>query len=378
MNTPASTTEIIREVKFNDASEITKLLRGLGLAMPATPKSIEAHWRRLWIDNPAVIATGNSLPLGWVLEKEGNIVGLFCNLLRLYYLGGRQVIVAGASQWGLEKRHRAKIRQLADAYFEQEGVDVLMATTANVSAGRILERYGALRIPQPEYDQIYYWVLDGPGFIGAALNKKLNHPGLISWVQKLIGPFAGMGQFMVRKFFFSTSGEVSHIGVNEIGAEFDDLWNTKFAEADKFLACRSSDSLRWHFGSVGDAKEARVFVHRQERLRGYMVVMRDDVEDIKLKRLRIADLFVEDDDAAVVANLLCAAYDYGRQQGYHSLEWIGMSSKLRDVALRHRPLVRKLPTWPLYYKGLTAEIADALQGSEPWYITFYDGDTTLA
>lgn len=57
------------------------------------------------------------------------------------------MLVAVDSQWRLDQRHRAKILRLANAYFEQSNVDLLIATTANKAAGRIFKHFGADKIP---------------------------------------------------------------------------------------------------------------------------------------------------------------------------------------------------------------------------------------
>ncbi len=105
--------------------------------------------------------------------------------------------------------------------------------------------------------------------------------------------------------------------------------------------------------------------------------MREDEVGIGLKRLRIADLFVETNDEVVVNDLLSAAYEYGREQGCHILEWVGMPTDLRQIAHRHSPFIRTLPTWPLYYKTMDVGLTSSLERQTAWYIAPYDGDTTL-
>jgi len=367
-----------REASFEDCAEATELLRSLGLSMPDTPEAINAHWRRLWVDNPALAGKGAKQSLGWVLEKQGHMAGFFCYVPLLYYFGDRRVTVSVASQWGLEKNHRGKIHQLAGAYFGQSRADITIATTANRSAGRIFQHYGADRIPQPDYDQALYWIIDGGGFVGAAMKKNGISTLPRSILSAAVSPLAWAAQAMGWRMPKGRSEKVDLIGIDDIDAEFDDLWLRKRDEAERLLACRTAECLRWHFGGTQPEKNTRVLVHDQGRLRGYGVVMREDVADIGLKRFRIADLFVENNDRAVVNDLLCAAYEYGREQGCHVLEWVGMSADMRQTALGHSPFVRTLPTWPLFYRPNDDGLSAALKGQDAWYITPYDGDTTLA
>ena len=379
MMTPGTNPCILRNACLDDGIAASELVRGLGLTNPQTPETIKAHWWRLWVENPALARNGARPPLGWVLEKDSRLAGFFCNVPRLYYFGERKISVSVASQWSLDKAHRRKIHQLAGAYFEQDNADILMATTANKSAGRIFQHYGADRIPSPGYDQALYWIIDGGGFLGAALKRKSVSPMVASALSSVARSLVRAAQATGWGRPKGQDNKVVLIGVGDIDDRFDGLWRRKLAEADRLLACRSSGYLRWHFGGRESDKGCRILTHCQDgRLRGYAVVMREDIAEIGLKRLRIADLFVENDDEAVVDGLLCVAFQYGQEHGCHVLEWVGMPDGLRQIARKHRPQVRALPTWPLYYKVMNNGLAAALARQDAWYSTPYDGDTTLA
>lgn len=377
MTSKNTSTSTLRDAQPDDGLIATQFLRDLGLTMPDSRDAIDAHWKRLWVDNPAMHKTEKKPSLGWVLENNDQMVGFFCNLPLLYYYGDRPVIVAAASQWGLDKRHRQKIHRLAGAYFNQTNADVLMATTANRSAGRIFLRYGANNIPQPDYDQTLYWIIDGGGFAAAAMKRKNIDPTMSSILSKTVGPFAGLVLSLGRRRPEGNALEIDVIGIEDVDDAFDDLWKRKQSEAERFLACRTSACLRWHFTDLHGERETRFLIHRQGNLRGYAIIMREDVAEIGLKRLRIADVFVEKNDESVVKGLLSAAYEYGREHGCHILEWVGMPVELRHIALGQRPFFRSLPTWPLYYKAINAEFESPLSNQSAWHVTPYDGDTTL-
>ena len=369
---------LVREVNFGDAPEATRLLRSLGLAMPVTPEDIDSHWRRLWIDNPAIMSSEKELSLGWALEKDGRMVGFFCNLPLLYYYGERKLIAADASQWGLEKHHRAKILQLADAYFNQNGADILMATTANVAAGRIFERYGAARIPQPDYDRALYWVTNSKGFLRTGLRKKgLNMP-----TAKILArggaPLLDTWISIAKRSPSSGGGCIDLIDVEDIDTEFDDLWLRKRGESNKLLAARSAECIRWQLGAPHISDRTKILVNRQGgRLRGYAALINDEVPDIGLKRLKIVDLFVEKDDQIIVDSLLFEAFRLAREGRQDILELMGLPRNLRHMAQRHRPFVRQLPTWPLFYDAVEKDLVEPLKHQDAWYISSYDGDTIL-
>ena len=96
-----------------------------------------------------------------------------------------------------------------------------------------------------------------------------------------------------------------------------------------------------------------------------------------LRRLKIADLFVEGDDELIISNLISAAYEYGLKEDYDVLEWVGMPKGLRKIASKHNHFTRNLPIWPLYYKVKNSSLSDICCSADSWYISLFDGDTTI-
>ena len=366
---------LLREARIGDFETVTALVGRLGLKVPQGSENIRALYRRLWEDNPAV-TSGSKGPTGWVLEDGGKIVGFFGNIPRLYSFGETPVNVAVASLWGLEKPYRAQILRLADAYFKQPDIDLLMATTANREAGRIFERYLSPRLPQPEYENVLYWVTGPRDFLVSALGKK-GVPSPLAGIAGLIGSFvlaAGTVARRPRKRPFA----VSIIAPGAIGEDFDDLWALKLKEPPRLMACRDARSLRWHFAPGPGRPEAVVLTcHREGRLKGYAVLVRDDVSEHGLVRLKIADLLIADDDGDVLDSLLAAAFEHARENGCHILELTGLPKCLRQRALVSRPFVRKMPTWPFYYKTDDEKLLHALTDGDAWYTSAFDGDTSL-
>ena len=149
----------IRDASFDDCREACALLARLGLTMPAGDEAVNAYINHLWRENPAMVRAKSKPALGWVLEDAGKMVGFFGNIRRLYHFGETPVIAAVASLWGLEKPYRVHLLRLADAYFDQQNVDVLMVTTAIKPTGRIFERHGAEDASgrRPNRRSVGYW-----------------------------------------------------------------------------------------------------------------------------------------------------------------------------------------------------------------------------
>lgn len=367
----------IRDAAIGDAEEICALLAGLGLNMPSGPGALRLHWRQMWVDNPAMKDAKVKPMIGKVLEQNGAVVGFFGNIPLRYFFGGERVSLNAAIHWGVSKEARTETKRLADAYFDQPGADVLLVTTTNRAAGRLFLENGYIPVPQPDYDQALYWITGAAGFLEAALRKKGIPSFLAITLAAIGGGLADGAMAVARRLPKGASHLVEVISVGEIDDSFDDLWAIKQGEATRLLACRSTDSLRWHFGNAALAQRCQFLVYRDNGLKGYAAVLRQDSPEIGLKRLRVVDLFIAGDDVAVMDALLCKAYALAKQTGCHVLEVIGLPAAVRRQIYRHRPFIRRMPTWPLYYKPGNDQLAGRLEQETAWYVTPYDGDTSL-
>ena len=369
----------MRDVTLQDALPVTEFLVGLGLVMPTGDEAIRDHWNGLWKDNPAIKAHGGNPALGWVLEEGGLIVGFFGNIPQVSYFDGKPLKVSSARAWAVDEAFRTETPRLCEAFFGQENADLVLISSANAPAGKRCLEYGGAKMPQPEYEQILYWVIDASGFLRAGLKKK-GHGRSAAWVGGVLGAVALNAQMRLRgRRPFAPLGGITPIGVEEIGEEFDDLWGRKLKEYPKrLLACRDAGTLRWYFGLSERSSETRILCFRRNgRLDGYAVLVREDAPGIGLKRLKIADLFVAGDDAGAVNALLTGAYEYGLARRCHVLEVIGLPENLRQTVLSHKPYSRPMPTFPFYFKALSPHLAGPLEAPAGWYVTAYDGDTAL-
>jgi hypothetical protein len=369
----------LREAKYKDSETATELLRELGLILPEGRENINKHWHRLWVDNPALQIEGSSPARGWVLEDAERMVGFFGNIPLLYDYGGRPVIVADASQWGVKKNYRGETSRLAEAYFTQKNAALLLVTTGIKPTGRIFTRYGGLPVPQAGCDQVLLWVLDPRGFMQAGLMKKGINKNIAAMIACTSAPIARAGMMLSSHSPSGRAENIDQINVDQIEDEFDGLWVRKRGEADCLMASRTSESLRWHFGTQSMMQRTRLLVCRsQKELLGYAVIMREDAPSIDLLRLKIIDLFVADNNEAVIDSLLAAAFEVAHSDGCHVLELIGLPSPLRNsIISRHNPRKRMMETWPAFYKAMQDDLNLQLKDEESWYMTAYDGDTAL-
>lgn len=371
---------MLRDARLEDCERVVTLLARHGLLVPTEPKAARHQWEWLWRRNPAIASGRWAPPLGWVLECDDQIVGFFGNLPRRYHYDGRDLLACAGTSWTLDPAFRTRVRSMSAAFFDQSQADLLLGTTANRSVGRIFGKFSALPMPQASYQQVLYWVIDTDRFIRSVLRKRDVRPALATAAGRTLWPALGATLALThRRPGRRRAGlDPDLLPLSEVDEEFDGLWQRKLGEAPRLYASRQAEDLRWHFEPGAEAGTVAVIrCRRRGRLEGYVVVVRSEAPDIGLVRARVADVLVAHDDESVIDALLATGHEWARGQGCHVFELIGLPSSVRSVAQQSRPFSRTLPTYPFYYKALTAELRTALQLEDAWYPTAYDGDTSL-
>lgn len=367
----------IREARFDDFAAVGPLKQRHGLVTVWR----ESRWSFLWRENP-VHQTLTNWPIGWILEAEGRVVGYLGNVPVRYWYQGQPVLVAIARGFAVDPDVRGHSLKLVAAFFSQKQPDLLLATTANDVTAAVFKMAKAAPVPYPDYDVALLWVVFAGALVAAAL-KRAGIPGVLARVGGLLaGPAVWLGLKLrghgPRRGTWA--GELAVIQPGDIGPEFDELWQRRQIElAQAVLPERSATALRWHFGHEGARlRHAQVLVARQNAaLAGYLVLTREDSPAIGLKRYRVADLFVAGDSRDVIDALLGLAYETARRDGVHVVEWVGFPKRIRERFTSTAPLVRKMASWPFWYRALHAEKLPKLDESEAWYASSYDGDTSL-
>ncbi len=344
------------------------------------PDTIE-NWHRLWRQNPALRSCSHTLPIGWVLESEGRIVGYLGNILSLYRYAEKELIATTASGFAVELDYRAWGPSLMASFYRQPKVDLFLNTTAMPAVGKIARALRAEPLPQKDYETALFWVLDPYRFSKSVLHK-------VDINSKLIG-IGGVGGLIAltvdglirrrkprvpKKNFL-----VEEIDLHEIGDEFEGLWCRKKEEGPRLLANRTPEDLRWHFDVPGSKRKTCVLVCRsRERLRGYAILRDQENSRSGLQTSSLADLLVEGDDPIVAQHLLIAAYEHAKKTKNEVFEVLGFPKYIRQICKAWRPYSRSYPASPFYYRAADRTLHQTLAMEQAWYACPFDGDTTLS
>lgn len=323
-----------------------------------------------------------SMPIGWVLEQDGRVVGYLGNVPIYYQYRGKRLLAVAARGYVVDAGCRKHSLKLAAAFFAQKNVDLLLNTSANESAGSVFQLCKAEKIPYPNYDKALFWIVNARDFAIAALRMRGYGGALAVIGGTVLTPLIRIEGLLRKRGPLARAAEfeISILEPHVVGAEFDEFWRRTLVERSQcLLAERSAEALRWHFGHrAAFARQAKfICAWRAGRLAGYAVLAREDSERTGLKRSRVVDLMAENDDPVLIDALLHAGFLQARRDGSHMLELIGFPEKIRARLMAGRAYVRQLPSWLFWYKAVAADLCDSLKCEDAWYGSPYDGDASL-
>src|SRR5208282_3724983 len=366
-----------REARFSDFEAIAALKERSGL-------SIDSHenWQRLWQQNPALVGAGANLPIGWVQEAgDGQIVGYLGSIPLLYQFGQQTLLATATTSYAVDPAYRSRSLGLVGSFFRQKGCDLYLDTTATVAAGRIMLAFKAQQVPQKHYGTVLFWVLDAQAFLRAAMQRLRlgeNFGAMGAWVGSPIlhgdtflrgrRPRSGSVRFSCRQ-----------LRVEEIGDDFQDLWQRKLQEKARVLACRTPEVLRWHFLIPHSDRTPHVLAcYSGGQMEGYIVVVIGRDKSLGLDRAGVADLMAAGGNPEVIRELLAGAYEIAKENRCAVLELLGFPAEVRRICLEGKPYSRNYPACPFFYKTDRPELLQVLSKEESWYACPFDGDATLS
>ncbi len=328
-----------REAQFSDFEAIAALKERWGLGTDS-----RENWKRLWQDNPALSGRNLNLPIGWVQEVEGEIVGYLGNIPLLYQYGEQTLLATTTTSYSVDPAYRSRALGMVGSFFRQRGCDLYLNTTATQASGKIMQAFKADQLPQRDYEAVLFWVLDAQDVLHS-LAQKLGVSDKLGAAAAWLGSPALRGDIVLRKRRPTRTGtgrlSCRELCLDEIGDDFQGLWLGKLHEKPRLLACRTPEILRWHFLIPNSGRVTQILAcYEGSRLAGYAVVLTQTVRQLGLRKSLVADLFVAGDKPEVITELLLSTYEVAQENGSDVLEVLGFPEEVRSICRAWRPYTR--------------------------------------
>jgi hypothetical protein len=364
----------IRAVRSSDCEAVLALVQRMGMAQSFTPETWRARWRRLFEESPALRLDRPPPATGFVAEEAGRIAGFFGSIPALYRFRGRRLVAGIATGWAVDPGARGRGAFLAQRYFRQPHVDLLVNGTANEASAVLSTHFRCVRTPSVWVESTLRWPVSA-----SALLAKLVPAG---W---LFGPALRLAfaASAVRPPHPIADPErvISQLAPGEIGAEFDALFERVAAADDRLLADRSAACLRWRFDAPY-LDVSLLCLRRGGQLDGFAVLEHLVSETRGLRRVRLLDLLAAPDDAEAAHALLWAAFDHARARGADLLEASLLPSRAEPRTLSRARRLRWVGgTRDVFVLPRDAELSAFFEqrgtGPDGWWLTEFDRDASI-
>lgn len=358
----------VRLATFEDYPGIGAVLRRNGLTL----RDFEA-WKRIWTGNPYAEELAD-IPMGWVIENEkGEIVGTHTNIASLSMWRGKKLRTAIASAWAVDPDYRRQSLGLLVPYLRQSNVDLLVNTSANPEAGKVLRGMKSSPIPHRKYVNNLVWVTNHSGFAAAMLGQR----GIPA--AKILGLPAGAALKVVDVFRGGIRRQPKGIiSIDAFDERFDFFWDQLKNRSTRVLSFRDSGSLRWRFQPMLDS--GRLVIKGllgKDGLQGYIILRRRDRPKLGLTRLQVSDLQVLDDSAENLRTLVLGGLVEARNQGIDVVDLVGFHASKQDALAPLAPRYRDLPNMPYFFKATDSSLHQELQNPDAWDPSPFDGDDSV-
>ncbi len=357
----------LREGRLEDYPAIVELARRY--AMPVEPRE---YWVNLWLRNPAYTA---GMPIGWVLEDAGEVVGWFANVALHYEFNGDVVRTVTPRCWVVDERFRGFAMLLAEAFLHQQNIDLSVSTTGNEYSSTGLAALGAKPIPQQIKPETAFWVTAYRGFATSYLRWKG-----ISKDRGALAQVLATGVWLMDTFRPSLRHAPMVRQGREFAADFDNFWQElRRIRCHVLLGRRDRAALDWHFGTaLRDGRAWLLSCWEKERMTSYAVFLRSDQTALGLRRMILADFQQLEGDEKSLGAMLEAACDEGRRQGIHCVQILGSRLEASELVQALSPHKKAMSPGSLPYLYLaTSALEQQLRDGDRWDITFFDGDSSL-
>lgn len=360
---------IIREVKFEDYSEIKNLTDKYKINI--YPKK---DWENIWKNNPFLKKENRNWTMGWVLVNENKIVGHLGNIPTQYSYNLKNYYGSIMSCWVVELEHRLHSKKLIKEYHSQTNVDFYLVTTSNLATVKALSAYGWEKMPNKKYDLKLNIILNFKSVYESYIKKNFNKNNFFF---KIV--FAFLKIFLYQKI--NAWKKFKHNQTFEIykkfDTQFDEFWEKiKLENKNTFLLNRSSEWINWHLNNKIQKNNSLIVVKKENNeIKGYAICINKYDSSLNLKKAVLIDLMLLKENEKSSLDLILSCIQESLKSKCDLFQMVGFNEHKRKFMNKLKPFEKKNKFSPYLYKSKNLDLDQLLQKKDSWYPSEIEGDT---
>jgi hypothetical protein len=308
----------IREVVDRDLIPLSEFLpKGFS---PTTKEFWLPQFEWWWSLNPAYTP---QMPRGWVLEKNGSILGFIGNIPVKYLVHGEERIAAASNSWYVDPSVRGIFSFIIfNKFLKKNGASLfLFKGEDNKNIMNILSKYKFEEYILPLSQKEYVLIIDKGNVIINVLSFVLNYrtPKLSNFLEysKRVGSL--LWGYLYQKPIVQGSNIYDEAYFSSVCTSCDDsfstLWKPYLNTCDVTIS-RDTKTLNWlYFSSARFYKRVVIQCKRSsnEALAGYMVFDLMHNKKSEVVKMYLVEMCIENNDPRVLASLTSFAIEIGKQ-----------------------------------------------------------------
>jgi len=307
----------VREVEDRDLIHLAKFLpKGF-------PDTTKEFWLPLfemwWTLNPAYT---DDFPKGWLIEKNGLIIGFLGNIPAKFLVRGETKIAAASNSWYVDPSVRGIFSlRLFNEFMKQKNVTLYLFKAEDESLREIMHKYKFEDHILPLSHKEYVYIIDKKKVKSIFKSYILNYQ--MPKLSQFLEYFKRLGfllfAYLYQKPVIRRVGLHEETYVSSLCTSCDDtfskLWEPYLNTCDVTLS-RDPKTLNWmYFSSARLYKRVMIQCHRtlDKTLAGYMAFDLISIKSSEGGSMHLVDMCIENNDPQVMASLTSFAIKLGKQ-----------------------------------------------------------------
>ena len=344
-------------------------------------ESFERYNRCLWENSPARTTIH---PFGWVLEDDRRGIVGFLGLIPLRLKVGNELVPAGGGHsWAVKSEFRVRSLALMQRLSDWGEAHPVLITGASEATARICDRLklGFRRIPVDTVSYQLWWPLRPEPLIEWALRRR-GHKALAALSNITSIPICASMTFRKMLRWGRPLFPCRQLTVKELDSfdgDFDELWEDQKGKFE--VTCvRTRANLAWRHKEIPSTLGRTIILSCYDdngKLCGYLTLQeRRCLGGDPPGLFAVTDCFYDPQRIEVLHSLLNRAYETARTRGGNVLQVSDTSTAIDRLLRMRQPYIRRLRTWPYWYKAPNA-LLERLNNSGDWWPTASDGESNI-